>query len=268
MGRQEERGESRMNARGSSRLGNALTISGLLLTLAGCLLVASQLPSVIDTYLPSSPPRVTASPLPLLTASPLPPVPVSPSPRLSVSPPPSPTASPTPCATPTPLPAPVVYSPTRILIPSIGLDAPVVTTTWETINVNGVTSAVWIVPAERAAGWHAGSAPLGQPGNTVLNGHNWPEDAVFRYLHQAQVGDSIIIYAGAIPFHYRIAEMLILPEGGETLEVRAENARFIQPTADERVTLVTCYPYGSLRNRLIVIARPERSGIAAEHVGD
>ncbi len=42
----------------------------------------------------------------------------------------------------------------------------------------------------------------------------------------------------------------------QPLEVRQANARYIQPTDDERVTLVTCHPYGSTRFRLIVIARP------------
>lgn len=249
-----------MSARYSNRLGNVLTVSGLLLTLAGCLLVASQLPSVIDAYLPS-PPLSASSPTPLPTSLPSPLSAFS-SPPVSASPPPNLPV------TLSPLPTPAVYSPTRILIPSIGLDAPVVTTTWELVTAGGVTSAIWIVPSERAAGWHAGSVPLGQVGNTVLNGHNWPEDGVFVDLHRAQIGDAIIIYAGAVPFRYRISEMLILPEGGEALEVRAENARFIQPTADERVTLVTCYPYGSLRNRLIVIARPEQSGITEERFGD
>ena len=45
-------------------------------------------------------------------------------------------------------------------------------------------------------------------------------------------------------------------DAGLPLEVRVKNASYIQPTRDERLTLVTCHPYGSLRNRLIVIARP------------
>jgi sortase (surface protein transpeptidase) len=38
--------------------------------------------------------------------------------------------------------------------------------------------------------------------------------------------------------------------------VRLRNAEYIAPTADERLTLVTCHPYGSLRNRLVIIAYP------------
>ena len=40
------------------------------------------------------------------------------------------------------------------------------------------------------------------------------------------------------------------------MEVRLKNARHILPTEDERLTLVTCHPYGSLQYRLIVIAFP------------
>jgi sortase (surface protein transpeptidase) len=53
-----------------------------------------------------------------------------------------------------------------------------------------------------------------------------------------------------------VTEVLILPEAGQPLEVRIENAYYVLPTDDERLTLVTCHPYGSLRNRLIVIAHP------------
>jgi sortase A len=142
------------------------------------------------------------------------------------------------------------------VIPAIGLDAPVVTTTWEVVDVGGVQQAVWQVPPMRAAGWHQGSAPLGVPGNTVLNGHNTTHGEVFRDLYRVQPGDRIFLYSNSRVFVYEVDEVLILPEAGQPLEVRLANARYIQPTQDERVTLVTCHPYGSLRYRLIVIAKP------------
>lgn len=114
---------------------------------------------------------------------------------------------------------------------------------------------IWVVPDAPYAGWHQGSATLGMPGNTVINGHNWPENGVFRFLHQVQVGDLILLYSGRVSFLYEVQEILFLKEGGQPLEVRQANARYIQPTDDERVTLVTCHPYGSTRYRLIVIAR-------------
>lgn len=146
--------------------------------------------------------------------------------------------------------------PTRIVIPSLGVDAGVVPVRWEMQRVDGVERPVWTIPPAHQAGWHEGSAPLGQPGNTVINGHNWPQQAVFRDLYRIEPGDVVTLYAGSLAFGYQVAEVLLLPEANQPLAVRQENARYIAPTADERVTLVTCHPYGSLAYRLIVIARP------------
>jgi len=107
-----------------------------------------------------------------------------------------------------------------------------------------------------AAGWHETSAPLGMPGNIVLNGHNTTNGEVFRDLYTLEAGDTIIVYSGDVPYTYAVSEILILPEAGQPLEVRLENARYVTTTDDERLTLVTCHPYGSLRYRLIAIAHP------------
>jgi len=123
-------------------------------------------------------------------------------------------------------------------------------------EVAGAQQPVWVVPDAPYVGWHETSAPLGRPGNTVLSGHNWPENGPFRLLHKVQPGDPLVVYSGSIVFLYRVDEVLLLPEAGQPLEVRQANARYIQPTDDERVTLVTCHPYGSTRFRLIVIAHP------------
>lgn len=146
--------------------------------------------------------------------------------------------------------------PTHIVIPAIGVDAPVVPTSLDTVKVNGQTQATWQVPAMYAAGWHETSAPLGDRGNTVLSGHNAGNGEIFRDLYRLKVGKPIIVYSGDIPSTYVVSETLTLREAGQPLETRLENARYILPTDDERLTLVTCHPYGSLRYRLIVIARP------------
>jgi len=39
-------------------------------------------------------------------------------------------------------------------------------------------------------------------------------------------------------------------------QVGQANARYINPTADERLTLVTCWPATGNSHRLIIIARP------------
>jgi len=171
-----------------------------------------------------------------------------------------PAATSTPAATvsarSTPTPAPVGYPPTRIVIPAIRLDAPVVLTGWDVVGSGDGAQAVWNVPAQRAAGWHRGSAPLGVPGNTVLNGHNTSNGEVFRDLYRLNLGDWITLYSGDKSFTYEVIDLLVLPEAGQPIEVRQANARYIHATDDERVTLITCHPYGSLRNRLVVIATP------------
>jgi sortase A len=170
----------------------------------------------------------------------------------TVSPVPTRVQTPTLTATVTALPA----IPDRIVISDIDLDAPVVPVSWAMVEVGGRELPMWNLPEIRAAGWHESSAPLGVPGNTVLNGHNTAHGEVFRDLYTLEVGDKVIVYSSEMTYTYTITETLILPEAGQPMEVRIENARYIQPTEDERLTLVTCHPYGSLRNRLIVIAQP------------
>lgn len=163
-----------------------------------------------------------------------------------------------PSLTPSPTPLPII--PKRIVIPAIDLNAPVVPVSWTMVKVEGQEQPMWNLPNTRAAGWHETSASLGVPGNTVLNGHNTDNGEVFRDLYKLKVGDEIVLHTNRETYAYVVTETLILPEAGQPLEVRIENAHYIQPTEDERLTLVTCHPYGSLRNRLIIIARPaERS---------
>ena len=147
--------------------------------------------------------------------------------------------------------------PVRITIPDIDLEAPVVPIGWIYLEIGGVTQPIWDVPNQRAAGWHETSAKVGVPGNTVLNGHNTSRGEVFRYLYKLDVGATILIEAeDGATYTYTVTEQLLLPEGGQPLEVRLANAQYALPTADERLTLLTCHPYGSLAYRLVIIAHP------------
>ncbi len=180
----------------------------------------------------------------------------------TVPPPPTPTLTPVPTATPLPSPTPTPTpipptEPTRLRIPSIGLDAPVEAVHWALEETAGGTQWVWQVPNHRAVGWHDTSACLGAKGNTVLNGHNYGYGEVFRDLYKVQVGDVISVTgANGLVYPYRVEERYLLEEGNQPLGVRQQNASFVAETDDERLTLVTCHPYGSTRYRLIVVARP------------
>jgi LPXTG-site transpeptidase (sortase) family protein len=147
-------------------------------------------------------------------------------------------------------------TPTRLVIQAIGLDAPVEPSGWHVETRNSRSVNVWDVPGHFAAGWLKSSAPLGVPGNTVLDGHHNIKGKVFENLINIQVGDIIALYAGSIEHVYRVDQKLILKEAGQPLEVIKANARYIEPTTDERLTLVTCWPATGNSHRLIIIARP------------
>ena len=142
--------------------------------------------------------------------------------------------------------------PTRLIIPSLKLDAPIETVGWHTVA--GVSQ--WDVPDHFAAGWLKTSAQPGQPGNTVLDGHHNIAGEVFRRLVDLRVGDELEVYAGNNVFFYKVTTRQILKERGQPLEVRIKNAQWIQPTEDERLTLVTCWPYTTNSHRLIIVAKP------------
>jgi len=126
---------------------------------------------------------------------------------------------------------------------------------WTMTTEKGQRIITWEVP-DNAVGWHKTSAYPGQPGNTVLNGHHNIRGEVFRYLVDLQPDDDIYVYVGEKRFHYRVTEKHILKEKGEPPEVREANAKWIAPTKDERLTLVTCWPYTNNTHRLIIVARP------------
>lgn len=167
------------------------------------------------------------------------------------------TASPAAVApAPTPTAAPSGEPPVHIRIPRIGLDAPIVPVGQHPLILEGQLYSQWDVPPARVVGWHQTSAPLGIPGNTVLNGHHNIAGEVFRYLAVLKPGDRITLESATRRYHYVVAQTMTLAEEGQPLAVRAENARWILPTADERVTLITCWPYTSNTHRLVVIALP------------
>lgn len=151
---------------------------------------------------------------------------------------------------------PLTGSPKRIIIPAIDLDAPVASIGVEPVIQGGQTYYQWLVPNEFIAGWHENSARLGQPGNTVLNGHHNVYGEVFRDLVDVEEGDELIMYDEELQYTYRITTKEILPERDQPIEVRLENAQWIAPTEDERITIITCWPYTDNSHRLVVVAEP------------
>lgn len=165
----------------------------------------------------------------------------------------APTLLPTITSTP---PSVESFVPDRIVIPAIKLDAPIVATEVKSVELREQWFNQWQVPDEFAAGWIDTSAPLGVSGNTVLSGHHNEYGKVFGHLVELAVGDTISLYSGNLSFEYTITERMIVKEKDVSLSIRQENARWISPTPDERITLVTCWPKRNNTHRLILVARP------------
>jgi sortase A len=150
-------------------------------------------------------------------------------------------------------------TPTRLVITAIELDAPIEPVGWHIETRNGRLANEWEVPDHFAAGWLKSSAPWGVRGNTVLDGHHNINGEVFKRLINIHLGDTIMLYAASAERVYYVDQKLLLEEAGQPLGVRQANARYVNPTADERLTLVTCWPPGGNSHRLIIVARPVTS---------
>ena len=150
----------------------------------------------------------------------------------------------------------VAHQPERLVIPDLGVDAPIRAVSVALVEQNGRNVFQWQVPIGYEVGWHNTSAPLGQAGNTVWNGHNSIHGEVFRDLVDLEIGSEVILYDAERSYHYAVSVIELAPENDQPLSVRLENARLIETTLDERITLVSCWPYSSNSQRIMVIATP------------
>ena len=96
---------------------------------------------------------------------------------------------------------------------------------------------------------HIDGTPLpGEPGNAVVSGHR---DTHFSFLRELRSGDTLLVH----PASGRMVRYVV--SGSEV--VRNKDVRVLLDAGDDRLTLVTCYPFdspvpgGSLR--YVVIAR-------------
>lgn len=250
-----------------------------------CAVDATRIPGPTSTETPTSLPGATATstPLQVFTDTPLPaptdtPIPTSAPPvDTPISPtfaPPWDTPPPTATATEGVLPITgydaSVYEqdldlldyaandngPSAISIPVIGLQADIFPAPIGTRNMAGEFYGNWDVPDEFSAGWLPTSAIPGDGGNIVIAGHHNVYGQVFGRLIELEEGDIIQLAVGERLFTYRVVQLMLLAERDQPVEVRLSNSQWIEPSADERLTLITCWPAWSNTHRLIVVALP------------
>lgn len=136
----------------------------------------------------------------------------------------------------------------RIASDDIQLDTPV----YEVYAPKGI----WEV-ADYAGGHHYDSMNPGGGGNIVVSGHNNWRGEVFRYLEFLKLGNTINVWTlDGKKYTYKVRELKKLKETGVSMAQRLENAKVMDPTSSEQLTLITCWPYKTFTHRLIVIADP------------
>ena len=159
----------------------------------------------------------------------------------------------TPTSTPAPSPSPVAAPPARLLIPAIGVDAPV--------SVKGVRpDAVMDVPdGPEDVAWYNFTARPGTGGNAVLSGHldyrNYGA-AVFWRLKELGEGDIVEVrLADGSVLRYQVSLKL-------SYDARmAPVSEIVGPTSREVVTLITCggtFDSGSRNYSDRLVVRAER----------
>jgi LPXTG-site transpeptidase (sortase) family protein len=167
---------------------------------------------------------------------------------------PMPTATPT--STPSPTPTPLPLPATRLSIPAIGLN----TSVRESRPIQRRDgSFIWDPPAY-AAGHYDSSGNPGEGRNIVFLGHNNIYGEVFRDLNNLAPGDEIILLSGTGEFHYQVQQKIIIPYAGHEAEAIPQILALTGPQPTETVTLVSCWPYTTYSNRIIIVALPAYRG--------
>jgi sortase A len=129
---------------------------------------------------------------------------------------------------------------TRIKIPAIRVD---------TVVVEGTNAT-----ALNAGAGHYRESPLpGEPGNMAIAGHRTTHGRPFNRLDELKPGDKIILMT---PFAQHTYEVIPGFDGHANPWVTTPNDwSVIAPTKEAMLTLTTCHPKGSARERLILRAK-------------
>ena len=102
---------------------------------------------------------------------------------------------------------------------------------------------------EYGPGYILGTSLPGTGGNFAIAGHRTTYGAPFGNLDKTEVGDSILFQTNTNQYEYLITEVKI---------VSPEDTYVLGNFGDDRITLSTCHPKFSARQRLVVIGELKR----------
>jgi sortase A len=120
----------------------------------------------------------------------------------------------------------------RVVIPDIGVDK---------IVVEGVSRS----DLRKGPGHYPDTALPGQPGNAAIAGHRTTYGAPFHRIDELEVGDEILVTTLQGSFRYEVIAQQI---------VRPTDVEVIEDQGDDRLTLTSCHPKYSARERIVVSA--------------
>jgi LPXTG-site transpeptidase (sortase) family protein len=140
----------------------------------------------------------------------------------------------------------------RISIPRIGKNVPLVTVPthrhWKQLEKNiqdGLKGGVVVHPVSRKPGIK---------GNFFVTGHSsyyaWDKGRfkdVFALLHEVEIGDLIEIFWEGEKYTYEVREEKVVPP--------TETSVLNQPKDKSILTLMTCTPVGTNKNRLVLVGK-------------
>jgi len=125
----------------------------------------------------------------------------------------------------------------RIIIPKIGVNAPII----ESKNSEyGLSKGSWHVPE---------SSTPDKGGNTVITGHRFkylpPNNLTFYLFDKLEIGDIVSVLWKEKNYYYKIKETKI---------VKPTDLSILEPTKKSILTMFTCDPIYSQKNRLVIIS--------------
>ena len=102
---------------------------------------------------------------------------------------------------------------------------------------------------EYGPGYILGTSLPGLGGNFAIAGHRTTYGAPFGNLDKVQMGETILFQTNTNQYEYRVIDVKI---------VSPEDNYVLENYGDDRITLTTCHPKFSSRQRLVVIGQLER----------
>ena len=144
----------------------------------------------------------------------------------------------------------------QISIPALNVESRVVPVGWRVNFSDNFQSGEfeWDSP-DSNVGWIITSALPDETGNVVLYGHNNLYGKIFENLADLAQGDRVYLQTGNQRWEYKVRNILLLPVIGASREQLKNYQKYLQPTQDARVTLISCWPPISNTHRVVVIGQ-------------